>query len=169
MHSTAHNVDVGGNTSSTFIIDLNSNFFLTHTLTYLLTYLLTPRCRVLLEKLAGLQLVKRFPAFYGTRRFITALTTVRHLSLFWASSIHYMPPHPTSWRSILILSTFLHLFPSAFPTKTLYVSLLSSIQSTCPAHLILLGLITRTILGEQYRSLSSTLCSFLHSLSPRPP
>ena len=28
-------------------------------------YLLTPWCRVLLEKLTGLQLVKKFPAFYG--------------------------------------------------------------------------------------------------------
>ena len=35
-------------------------------------YLLSPRCRVLLEKLTGLQLVKQFPAFYRTRRFITA-------------------------------------------------------------------------------------------------
>ena len=35
-------------------------------------YLLTPWCRVFLEKLTGLQLVKKFPAFYGTRRFITA-------------------------------------------------------------------------------------------------
>ena len=34
-----------------------------HLLTYLLTYLLTPWCRVLLEKLTGLQLVKKFPAF----------------------------------------------------------------------------------------------------------
>jgi hypothetical protein len=33
---------------------------------YLLTYLLTPWSRVLLEKLTGLQLVKKFPAFYGT-------------------------------------------------------------------------------------------------------
>ena len=32
------------------------------------TYLLTPWCRVLLEKLTGLQLVKKFPAFHGTRR-----------------------------------------------------------------------------------------------------
>jgi len=32
----------------------------------ILTYLLTPSCRVLLEKLTGLQLVKKFPAFYGT-------------------------------------------------------------------------------------------------------
>ena len=50
-------------------------------------YLLTPWCRVLLEKLTGLQLVKKFPAFHGTRRFITALTSVRHLSLFWVSPI----------------------------------------------------------------------------------
>ena len=49
--------------------------------TYLLTYLLNPGSRVLLEKLTGLQLVKKFPAFYGTRRFITALTSARHLSL----------------------------------------------------------------------------------------
>ena len=34
-------------------------------LTYLLTYLLTSWCRVLLENLTGLQLVKIFPAFYG--------------------------------------------------------------------------------------------------------
>jgi len=33
---------------------------------YLLTYLLTPWSRVLLEKLASLQLVKKFPAFCGT-------------------------------------------------------------------------------------------------------
>jgi hypothetical protein len=38
---------------------------------------LTPCSRVLLEKLTGRQLVKKFPAFYGTRRFITALTRAR--------------------------------------------------------------------------------------------
>jgi len=38
-------------------------------LTYLLTYSLTPWSKVLLEKLNGLQLVKKFPAFYGTQRF----------------------------------------------------------------------------------------------------
>jgi len=36
----------------------------------ILTYLLTPCCRVLLEKLTGLQLFKKFPAFHGTRRFV---------------------------------------------------------------------------------------------------
>ena len=37
------------------------------------------------------------------------------------------------------------------------------IRATCPAHLILTDFINRTIFGEQYRSLSSSLCSFLHS------
>ena len=78
---------------------------LPHHLIYILTYLLTPRCTVLLEKLTGLQLVKKFPAFHGTRSFITALTSVRHLSLSWASPIQSIYPHPTSCRSILILST----------------------------------------------------------------
>jgi len=49
--------------------------------TSLLTYIITPRIRVLLEKLTGSQLVKKFPAFYGTRRFITTFTSARRLSL----------------------------------------------------------------------------------------
>ena len=50
--------------------------------TFLLTYLLhAARSTVLLEKLTGFQLVKKFPAFYGTRSFITAFTSARHLSL----------------------------------------------------------------------------------------
>ena len=43
-------------------------------------------------------------AFCRTRKFITAFTSARHLSLSWASSIQSISPHPTSWRSILILS-----------------------------------------------------------------
>jgi len=45
------------------------------------TYLLTPWSRVLREKLTGLQLVKKFPTFYGTRMFITAFTSARHVSV----------------------------------------------------------------------------------------
>ena len=106
----------------------------------LLTYLLTPWCTVLLEKLTGLQLVKKFLAFHGTRMFITVHTSVRHLSLSWASLIQSIYPHPTSWKSILILSTHLRLglhtglLPSGFPTKTLYTPLSSPIRATCPAH-----------------------------------
>ena len=59
----------------------------TYLLACLLTYLLTPWSRVLLEKLTGFQLVKKFPAFYEKRMFITAFTSARHMSLSWASSI----------------------------------------------------------------------------------
>jgi len=51
-----------------------------------------------------LSVVKKFPAMYETRKFITAVTIARHLSLSWAISILSMPPHPTSWRSILIVN-----------------------------------------------------------------
>ena len=119
------------------------NTFSLNNTVYSLTYLITPCCRVLLEQLTGLQLVEIFPAFHGTRRFITALTSVRHLSLSWASPIQSIYPHPTSWRYSLILSTHLRLglpsglFPSGFPSKTLYTPLSSPIRATCPAHLIL--------------------------------
>ena len=77
--------------------------------TWFVSGILTPWCRVLLEKLTGLQVVKKFPAFYGTRRFITVFTSFRYPSLSWASPIQYTYPQPTSWRSILILSTHLRL------------------------------------------------------------
>ena len=88
-------------------------------LTYLLTYSMVqgPSWET------GLQLVKKLPAFHRTRRFITALTSVRHLSLSWISPIQSTHPHPTSLRSILILSTHLSLglpsglFPPVSPPR----------------------------------------------------
>jgi hypothetical protein len=68
---------------------------------------LTPGSRVLPEKLTCLKLLKNFPTFYGTRRFITVFTSGCHLSLSWAKSIQSMSPPPASRRFILILSSHL--------------------------------------------------------------
>ena len=112
-----------------YLINCSTKYILYYSNTL---YLPTPWCRVLLEKLTGLQLVKKFPAFHGTRRFITALTSVHHLFLSWVSPIQSIYPHPTSWRFILI---FTHLrlglpsglLPSGFSIKTLYTPLSSPI------------------------------------------
>jgi hypothetical protein len=75
--------------------------------------------------------------------------------------------HPTSLRSILTLLSRLRLgLPSGlrfsvFPPKACMY--LSTTGATCPAHLSLLDLVTRMILGEEYRTLIFSLCSLLHS------
>ena len=76
---------------------------------YLLTYFITPWSRVLHEKLTGSAASQEIPLIFGTPRFITVLTSARHLSLSWANSIQSSQPPPTSWRSILILSSHLRL------------------------------------------------------------
>ena len=74
--------------------------------------------------------------------------------------------HASSWRYFLILFSHLclgfpsGLFPSGFPTKTLYVPLLSFIRITCSARLVHLNFIARKIFGQDCRSLSSSICSF---------
>jgi len=89
-----------------------------------------------LEKLTGSKLVKKFSAFYGTWKFINAFTRTLHPSLFWVRSIQPMP-HPTSWRSILILSDLRLDFPSglfrsSFSTRTLCTPLLSPYKLRSP-------------------------------------
>ena len=81
---------------------------------------------------------------------------VNHLSVS-----QEIPHIPLPLDPSLILSYHICL---GFPTNTLYTPLLSPICTTCPAHFILLDFITQTILGEKCRSLSSSLCSFLHPL-----
>ena len=86
-----------------------------------------------------MQLVKEFPAFHGTRRFITALTSVRHLSLSWASPIQSIYTHPTSWRSVLILPTHLSLsLPSGLlPSGFINYGLITEEYEPTRCHLLL--------------------------------
>jgi len=105
-------------------------YLFTYLLACLLTYLLTPWSTVLLEKPTGFQLVKKFSAFYGILRFITAFTSAPTCPYPQPNRFSPCLPHPTSWKSILILSCHLclglpsGLFPSGFPTRSLYIPLL---------------------------------------------
>ena len=73
-------------------------------------------------------------------------------------TFHLLEIHPNIITH-LRLGLPIGLFPSGFPTKTLYAPLSSPIRATFSTHLILLDFITRTILGKKYRSLSSSLCN----------
>jgi hypothetical protein len=87
--------------------------------------LLTPWSRVLLERLTSLQLVKKFPTFYGTWRFSTTFVSAIHLFLSWASSIQndilttikvwsaHMYPFYIFFTLLQFPSTTLPLIPSS--------------------------------------------------------
>jgi len=51
---------------------------------------------MLVEQLTITVLVKRFPAFYGTQRFITLFTRSCHQSLSWAIWDQSTSSHPAS-------------------------------------------------------------------------
>jgi hypothetical protein len=72
-------------------------------------FVLTPWSRVLMEKPRVIHLLKNFPAFYGTRSFITVFTRISHWSLYWLRWIHSVPPHLISLRSILMFFSSLRL------------------------------------------------------------
>ena len=74
----------------------------------LFAYFLTPYSTVLLEWQTGPQLVKKFPTFYGTRRFITALTSACYPYPSWTRSIQSMSPPSYFMKIHLII-----ILPSA--------------------------------------------------------
>ena len=54
-------------------------------------YLFSPCSIVVLDKVTGSQVVKKFPASYGNKRFNTPYTRAHHLSLSWAGSCPHIP------------------------------------------------------------------------------
>ena len=67
----------------------------------------TPWSRIFPLKLTALELVNKFPSFYGTQRFITAFTSPHHLSLFWATLIQSLLLHPSSQFQVVFLNSVL--------------------------------------------------------------
>ena len=74
------------------VITIPSGSWDAHELQFSLLNYLSHRAEFFFRSYPVLQLVKKFPTFYGTRRFITAFTSVGHPSLSWASSIQSTPP-----------------------------------------------------------------------------
>jgi len=115
-------------------------------------------------------LVKKFPTFYGTWRFITMITRACHLSLSGARSICAPPHYYTSWRSVLMLSSHLciglpsGLFPYENPVCT--TALLHTCHMLYPSHMHLSNIWT----GVQIRKFimqSPSVPWYLASLRPK--
>ena len=72
----------------------------------------------------------------------------------------YFLEDPSQYSPPIYTWVFQAVSSLRFPHQTLYTPLLFPIRATCAKYLILLVLITRKILGEEYKSLDSSLFSF---------
>ena len=117
-------------------------------------------------KLTVQQLVKKFSAFYVTRRFITPFHNSTPPVPLLTQINPFHVPHRISWPTISILSPHVRLrlpnglFPSGFRTQTLHAPVhfpvcYLSHPPVCPwSH-------NPIIFSEQYKS--GIICSILHS------
>jgi hypothetical protein len=74
------------------------NFTPAHKFRSMFQILRTSWSWALLEKPPVVQLLKKFPALYGTRRFIIVFTRALHWSLHWARLIQPIQPNPISFK-----------------------------------------------------------------------
>jgi hypothetical protein len=96
------------------------------------SYLTSPWSGVLFEEMLVTQLFSKFPAFYGTPKFITVFTTARHL-VPMRSQMNPVHNFSSYFSKIhLFLSLPSGLFPSGFLTKILYAFLIFPMRTVCP-------------------------------------
>ena len=114
-------------------------------------------------KLSGSQLLKKLFTCYGTRRFITTITTARQLSLFWPRSIQSMlpPPHPFMKIHFNIILQSIPRYSKWSLSFGLPHQNPISTFATCTAHLIHLYLIIRIAFGEEYILLSTLISNMV--------
>jgi len=111
---------------------------------------LTPWSRVLLEKLTVTQLVKKFPALYGNRRFITMSKSPPMVPiLIQMNSFHNLPHYILKIHPKMIFSSRLSSsessLPFKYPNQNFLVFLISRVCATCPANLFFLDFISLRI------------------------
>ena len=121
--------------------------------------------RVLSEKLTGAQLVK-FPAFHGTRMFITAFTRTHNLSLSWGTLIQFVPP---SHFLKIHFNITLPFKPGSFKWYFSFrFSHLNSVSASLPTHKCYMTCSSQSSWFDHPNSMwwwvqSFFLCSLLHS------
>jgi hypothetical protein len=100
------------------------------------------------------------PEVFSVNHYISPRVSVRN------QFNHYLSPHFISLRSALILLSILRLsfhsdlFPSDFSINILHKFLFTAMRVTWPLHLIRLDIVFPVILVDEYKSWSSSLCSF---------
>jgi len=86
------------------------------------------------NKLTVTQLVQKFPAFYGTRIFITVFTRASYSYLSWARWIQSTTSHTLSLRLILISSSHLRLCISSGLSTSGFQTISLCISPSCVLH-----------------------------------